>query len=707
MAVRKRDKHNLGHLEIKENSRNKQRKDCNKNSDQDDSRKVIKGTRKQLLLLCLAFIFAALHRYHVSTLFENDRHFSHLSTLEREMTFRSEMGMYYSYYKRIVEASTFINGFQDIIHDNLTEFPSQINTLERFNLFPEVFLGGAYRIFNWLCDKFGYLGKQCWEIERGHGLSPVLSCEGIRQPEYFYVEAVWLCAGLTASVIFLYGYMLSDSLFGGLISVLSFFYNHGECTRVQWTPPLRESFAYPFCLLQMYCVTWCIQTNSLTNITALKCARTNIQIGSIAVLTSLCLTMWQFSQFLFATQIIAILIMFMFGFINRTSTLIILIGQMLAVIQTLFFMFGNELLLSSVLTCLLIASLISILFLYPVISAKPDSFARTSVSTFAAVIVAIILKTRALTTNDDAHIVNILRSKFSSFRDFHTLLYTCSEEFDFIGWQSIVELTRTCLLPLVIILLILLFLRWLISPIKYRAVEPHIVYNVLQLGAFTIMATLIMRLKLFFTPHLCIIAAIVASRKYFHMIPGKFHYPLLIVLMGCMHISGVMNILAEHRILGEFSDVGLEELLEWISEKTPKDAVFAGPMSVTAAILLSSKRPIVNHPHYEDARLRERTKKVYSVYSRKPPEEVFKTLSSLGIDYLVLLQGWCYSSNNRIGCRMIDLWDVEDGENRNRPPTCPQLLMGQFPFHLAFTNPEYAVLKLQPPYIELKGFNKY
>ncbi len=40
-------------------------------------------------------------------------------------------------------------------------------------------------------------------------------------------------------------------------------------------------------------------------------------------------------------------------------------------------------------------------------------------------------------------------------------------------------------------------------------------------------------------------------------------------------------------------------------------------MSVMANLLLSTRRPVVNHPHYEDANIRNITMRVYEIYSRQ------------------------------------------------------------------------------------------
>jgi hypothetical protein len=97
-------------------------------------------------------------------------------------------------------------GVESLYNNNLTEYPDSINTLQRFNLYPEVdlhlpyfigqinnlanfqiILGGAYRIYSDLANSMNWKTKECWKINRGENLSPVWSCEGIGDPAYFYL----------------------------------------------------------------------------------------------------------------------------------------------------------------------------------------------------------------------------------------------------------------------------------------------------------------------------------------------------------------------------------------------------------------------------------------------------------------------------------------------------------------------------------------
>ena len=62
----------------------------------------------------------------------------------------------------------------------------------------------------------------------------------------------------------------------------------------------------------------------------------------------------------------------------------------------------------------------------------------------------------ALQVTDDSHIFDIFRAKFSTYKNFHTQLYTCAKEFDFLEWETVEKLTKTLLIPGVSVVLLVL-----------------------------------------------------------------------------------------------------------------------------------------------------------------------------------------------------------------------------------------------------------
>ena len=69
-------------------------------------------------------------------------------------------------------------------------------------------------------------------------------------------------------------------------------------------------------------------------------------------------------------------------------------------------------------------------------------------------------------------------------------------------------------------------------------VSSAIWYNLAQTGIYAIMAVGVMRLKLFFTPHLCIIAGLLAKRNVSHY---KYRSVSHYVLTVCIHVCIVFS----------------------------------------------------------------------------------------------------------------------------------------------------------------------
>uniref|UniRef100_A0A7N8YFH0 Dpy-19-like 1, like (H. sapiens) n=1 Tax=Mastacembelus armatus TaxID=205130 RepID=A0A7N8YFH0_9TELE len=647
------------------------------------------------ITLLLAALTGYLHWYHLSQLFENDRHFSHLSTLEKEMAFRTEMGLYYSYYKTIIEAPSFLDGLHMIMNDRLTEYPLVINTLKRFNLYPEVVLASWYRMYTGVMSYFGIPTKMCWSINRGEGLTPVNSCEGMGDPAYFYVTCVFLLNGVMMSLFFVYGAYLSGSRLGGIVTTVCFFFNHGESTRVMWTPPLRESFAYPFLVLQMLLLTYILRT------------RTPSRTAMVALgVSNLCFMLpWQFAQFVLLTQVASLFASYILGYLGAAKMQSILVTHMVTLGVCFVLMFGNSMLLTSFYA----SSLVSI---WAIIALR-DRFTQVfkpgivlwvmqGLAWVGATVLLKFMLSTVLGASDDAHISGLIKSKFTSYKDFHTLMYTCAAEFDFMELETPVRYLKTLLLPINMLVVALIAVRVSVfglgggkASVKREDVDEALVYHSLQLVAFAVLAVLIMRLKLFLTPHMCIMASLICSKQLFGWIGEKFkHQVVVFAVMAVMAIHGVVNLQAQWAIIGEFSNLPQEELLDWIQENTHPDAVFAGAMPTMASVKLSAGRPIVNHPHYEDAGLRSRTKLVYSMYSRMSGETVKRNLMKLGVDFFVLEDSWC-TRRTRPGCSMPEIWDIEDPQNVGKIPLCTHMSRNSRPhFTTVFSNEVYKVLKI-------------
>ncbi|XP_021110260.1 probable C-mannosyltransferase DPY19L2 isoform X8 [Heterocephalus glaber] len=582
--------------------------------------------------LGLAAFVGILHWIHLTTLFETDCHFSHLSTLEREMSFRNEMGLYYSYFKTLIEAPSFLEGLWMIMNDRLTEYPLVINTVKRFHLYPEVVLAFWYRTFTGIMNLFEVETKTCWNVTRVGFPSEVESCEGFGDPAYFYVGVIFILNGLMMGLLFIYAAYLSESQLGGLITVLCYFFNHGEATRVMWAPPLRESFACPFLVLQMYILTMILRSSNNYGKHYIALCLANVAF----------MLPWEFAQFILFTQLI----------------------------QGCAWWLGT-------------------------INLK-------------------LLTSKILGVSDHICLSDIIAARILRYADFDTLIYTCAPESYFMEQVTPLRYTKTLLLPVVMVITCFIFKKTIHDVLRALSTNTYLrkkllehgevkvssfysllVFHALQLLAFAALAILILRLKLFLTPHICVMASLICSRPLFGWLFNRVHFENVIFGIAIMmSIQGCANLQNQWRIRGEFINLPQEELLHWIKYNTRPDAVFAGIMPTMASIKLSTLHPIVNHPHYEDADLRARTKIVYSVYSRKSAKEVRDKLIELLVNYYVLEEAWCFV-RTKPGCSMLEIWDMEDPSNSANPSLCRTLLQDERPyFTTVFQNAVYRVLKV-------------
>lgn len=236
-------------------------------------------------------------------------------------------------------------------------------------------------------------------------------------------------------------------------------------------------------------------------------------------------------------------------------------------------------------------------------------------------------------------------------------------------------------------------------------------YHVQPYYAFVLIQTLLVGfigLKFVLTPFLCLISCTLPSRSWFKRTSTTAYWIFYLFLVACtFNYPGLKSLRYQYDMKNEYRNPELENLIGWI-EKTEPNAVFAAPLELSAHILLSTNRPIVNHPLIEYPEMIERTKSLYSIFSKRQSTDVYNQLVKLRVQYVVIPYESCFIAS-KDGVRLIDIFDYIEPENYDKKAFCVSLFQKSNPsFMKVFENVKYIVIQIFSQSIQLelkkKGF---
>ncbi|XP_057348990.1 probable C-mannosyltransferase DPY19L3 isoform X3 [Manis pentadactyla] len=233
--------------------------------------KILSFTVGGTIALCIGLLTSV----YLATLHENDLWFSNIKEVEREISFRTECGLYYSYYKQMLQAPTLMQGFHALIYDNKTESMRTINLLQRMNIYQEVFLSILYR---------------------------VLPIQNYLEPVYFYIYTLFGLQAIYVIALYITSWLLSGTWLSGLLAAFWYVTNRIDTTRVEFTIPLRENWALPFFAIQIAAITYFLRPN-------LQPLSERLTLLAIFVSTFLFSLTWQFNQFMMLMQALVLFIL--------------------------------------------------------------------------------------------------------------------------------------------------------------------------------------------------------------------------------------------------------------------------------------------------------------------------------------------------------------------------------------------------------------
>ncbi|XP_066493337.1 protein C-mannosyl-transferase DPY19L3 isoform X2 [Tiliqua scincoides] len=500
---------------------------------------------------------------YVATLHENEQWFSNISEVEREISFRTECGLYYSYYKQMLQAPSILRGLQDLIYDNKTESLRIINILKRMNVYQEVYLSILYRIF------------------------PI---ENYLEPVYFYIYTLFGLQAVYVGALYVTSWLLSGTWLSGALAAIWYITNRLDTTRVEFSIALRENWALPFFAVQVAAITFLFRPH-------LHPLFEGPTLLAVFISTFLFSLTWQFNQFILLIQALVLFSLDCLDLLPNSKVTSIYIIQVASLLLVYFLQFFNSMIIGSLFLSFNISCLLARRFQKKL---KTGSFFTRLGKLFlhvpcvlcSTLLINASIK-RVFKLDSDEHIFKFLKAKFGfgATRDFDANLYLCETAFGFLPSDTFMRLKDTLVFhSYMFVLLVMIFATAAVAfhnlSGNIRAayilqkcialLKPGAAYNLVHTILFGLLALSTMRMKYLWTSHMCVFAASgLCNGDMWGLILRLFnlHTPRRVTVMRYLTPILIIFFLfykfwpgmkAELSKLAEFYDPDTVDLMNWI-----------------------------------------------------------------------------------------------------------------------------------------------
>eukprot|EP00127_Corallochytrium_limacisporum_P003539 Clim_evm22s150 gene=Clim_evmTU22s150 len=583
----------------------------------------------------IAVVIAAYFTRILWNLVEAHKFYSHLTLQQRELSMYSEQGFYYSFYKHAA-----LEGWSSIhshfLANDRVEAPNTINALYRFNVYQELILGLSYHYCRELLNDIDMVT--------------------------FYYGFIFALNGVGIAMLFLCSTSAGRSIWAGLLTVSIYWLNLKHVSRVHHVPDGRESFGVPLMWMQLFSIAQILRKPE-----PFKASTAN-KLGLVGTTVAFLLS-WQLAPLILLLQGCALFGAYLLRAIPMMHYRDITGGIIIACAIVTWMMYNNPYTIESpgfvyIVAITIMSTLGDVLFAVKRTLYNPDLHVILRVMSAAVLInvsfiIAIAFRfiIGVLNGNElslDEHIGHFIMTKVGGERyaTFHTKLYSCQPAFQALKMADLWELSDTLLVPValfgVVSVLFFAIRDWVRAKypedVTVCSVFPHRIPAELTMHAILTL--------LFFTSTLFISRFRALMGPAFALMAGQVFYPdatwldtvsssrtkLFICIAGIavMLRIGLPRTNAFMNKELEWHDDGLVSLATWINENTDPDAILAGAMSVLGPLCGHTLRRTANHAHYEHPDIRERTEKIYQIYSDAPPEKVHSLLSEYDVDYLIV-----------------------------------------------------------------------